>query len=198
MSDNPFLGPWARKPDGTPITQSAQIHDRQATVKHDLKIGDIIKVEWKDKSDWNWFRYLGPRNTSSGWGIELQGVTDYESQALHEGDIFLVPEESFTVVWVIPRDKAVSSGFPFDLLLNQSPATTEKVADVGFPVKGSDDVTFAVMTDLSARSIAGTKKYGECLCAGRKCANDKSNLQNLYEELLDAACYLKKQMMEEK
>ncbi len=81
---------------------------------------------------------------------------------------------------------------------NYPPPTTEKVADVGFPVKGSDDVTFAVMTDLSARSIAGTKKYGECLCAGRKCANDKSNLQNLYEELLDAACYLKKEMMEEK
>lgn len=70
------------------------------------------------------------------------------------------------------------------------------IANTGKRYKTEIDVTAAVMGDLIDRSKLGERKYGERLYAGSRCNNDKSNLQNLYEELLDAACYLKKQMME--
>lgn len=59
------------------------------------------------------------------------------------------------------------------------------------------DVTSRVMRDLELRRETGVKKYGAPLVSGVGCNNAKSNLQNLYEELLDAACYIKKQIMED-
>jgi hypothetical protein len=54
-----------------------------------------------------------------------------------------------------------------------------------------------VMADIVRRNELGIRKYGEELTAEKVCNNYKTNLQNLYEELLDAAMYIKKEIMED-
>lgn len=51
-----------------------------------------------------------------------------------------------------------------------------------------------VIKDLKARKALGLKKYGTFLQAN----NGRSALQDLYEELLDAAQYIKQAIEEEK
>ena len=58
----------------------------------------------------------------------------------------------------------------------------------------SDNPTvMEVIKDLLARDEVGQKKYGESLRPN----NGRDNLQDLYEELLDAACYIKNAMRSE-
>ena len=53
-----------------------------------------------------------------------------------------------------------------------------------------DQITEAVIDDLRSRSTRGIKKYNTTLCE-----NNKDDFMNhLYEELLDAAQYVKKEM----
>jgi len=58
------------------------------------------------------------------------------------------------------------------------------------------DITDLVKADLEARAVLGKAKYGARLDTDTPCANDKSALENLYEELLDAACYTKKAILD--
>jgi hypothetical protein len=51
-----------------------------------------------------------------------------------------------------------------------------------------------VQQDLIERSIHGKNKYGDYL----RSHNGRNALQDLYEELLDACCYLKQRLTEEK
>jgi len=53
-----------------------------------------------------------------------------------------------------------------------------------------------VRVDLEERAKLGEKKYGARLTVEEPCHNDKSALQNAYEEVLDLACYLKKELMD--
>lgn len=57
-----------------------------------------------------------------------------------------------------------------------------------------DKVTEAVRADLLSRSEVGIKKYGTTLDENK--ATQREWLQHLYEELLDAAQYAKRQIME--
>ena len=52
------------------------------------------------------------------------------------------------------------------------------------------DVTKAVQRDLEARARGGSKKYGTRL----KPDNGRDHLVDCYQEILDAACYLKAQI----
>jgi hypothetical protein len=53
-----------------------------------------------------------------------------------------------------------------------------------------DKITQSVIEDLKSRSARGINKYNTTLCQ-----NNKDNyMQHLYEELLDAAQYVKKEM----
>ncbi len=53
-----------------------------------------------------------------------------------------------------------------------------------------------VKADLDARQSLGSLKYGKPLTVDEPCHNGKSALQNAYEEALDLAMYLKKELME--
>jgi hypothetical protein len=65
-----------------------------------------------------------------------------------------------------------------------------KQADDYYPIK--DKVTISVITDLVSRSKRGVEKYNTTLCE-----NDHQNmLQHAYEEALDMAQYLKKEITE--
>jgi hypothetical protein len=57
-----------------------------------------------------------------------------------------------------------------------------------------EEVTPLVVCDLIKRSTKGTKEYGEPLTT----YNKRKALVDLYEELLDAACYLKQHLLEDK
>ena len=57
---------------------------------------------------------------------------------------------------------------------------------IGNPILGM------VLADLTNRALEGKLKYGEPLLAG----NGRDALQDLYEELLDAAMYIKQAMVE--
>ena len=56
----------------------------------------------------------------------------------------------------------------------------------------SDPVVQAVIADLQARSLVGQRKYGVTLAT----LTHRQALQHAYEEMLDAANYLKAAMME--
>ncbi len=59
--------------------------------------------------------------------------------------------------------------------------------------KGSGNpILGMVLTDLTNRALEGKLKYGEPLLAN----NGRDALQDLYEELLDAAMYIKQAMVE--
>ena len=89
--------------------------------------------------------------------------------------------------------------------INQSKSFQEYIKDIdrisidGFKIKQSDDyypvkdkVTLSVITDLISRSKRGVEKYNTTLCE-----NDHQNmLQHAYEEALDMAQYLKKEITE--
>ena len=57
------------------------------------------------------------------------------------------------------------------------------------------DITKMVQADLESRAKLGEKKYGARLTVKEACHNDKSALENAYEEALDLACYLKKEIL---
>lgn len=57
------------------------------------------------------------------------------------------------------------------------------------------DITEMVKADLESRAKLGEKKYGARLTVEEACNNNKSALENAYEEALDLACYLKKALM---
>jgi hypothetical protein len=60
----------------------------------------------------------------------------------------------------------------------------------GYIEKPKDTITISVMEDLKSRADRGINKYGTTLAQ-----NNKDDFMNhLYEELLDAAQYLKKEM----
>ena len=65
-----------------------------------------------------------------------------------------------------------------------------KQADDYYPVK--DKVTISVITDLVSRSKRGVEKYNTTLCEN----NHQNMLQHAYEEALDMAQYLKKEITE--
>jgi hypothetical protein len=75
----------------------------------------------------------------------------------------------------------------------------DRISIDGFKIKQSDDyypvkdkVTISVITDLVSRSKRGVEKYNTTLCE-----NDHQNmLQHAYEEALDMAQYLKKEITE--
>lgn len=59
--------------------------------------------------------------------------------------------------------------------------------------KGSGNpILGMVLADLTSRALEGKLKYGEPLLAN----NGRDALQDLYEELLDAAMYIKQAMVE--
>lgn len=62
-----------------------------------------------------------------------------------------------------------------------------------WPIETMKDVINAVCADLQRRAKLGEKKYGERLAP----FNGRRGLQDLYEELLDAANYCKQLLMEE-
>jgi len=140
-------------------------------MQEDLKIGDIINVEWMDFDDegaWPWWEVLWHSESRDGM-IRVAPIGE-------NGDIDNVPK-GLPSMYIDLKDVII-----LERLTTPAPA----------PV----DVTAAVMGDLIERSNVGRKKYGDVLRVDVPCNNNKSNLQNLYEELLDAACYLKKSLME--
>lgn len=68
------------------------------------------------------------------------------------------------------------------------PATKNQKVPTG---KGAD-VTKQVISDLKARSAVGEKKYGTVL----RTNNGRDALTDLYQELLDACCYIRQELME--
>lgn len=62
------------------------------------------------------------------------------------------------------------------------------------PHPGQIEVIPAVIADLEARSEAGKIKYGTALYT----ENGRDALVDLYQELLDAVCYLKQRLLEDK
>lgn len=61
------------------------------------------------------------------------------------------------------------------------------------PKSGNVEVTPEVIADLRARSEMGKAKYGTVL----RSMNGRSALTDLYQELLDGACYVKQRLIEE-
>ena len=57
------------------------------------------------------------------------------------------------------------------------------------------DITELVKIDLEDRAKLGKRKYGARLTVSEPCHNNKSALENAYEEALDLACYLKKELL---
>lgn len=57
-----------------------------------------------------------------------------------------------------------------------------------------DDTEFLVISDIKARQELGLKKYGTTVANNK--LTKKEWLQHLYEELLDAAIYAKRQLQE--
>jgi len=53
-----------------------------------------------------------------------------------------------------------------------------------------DNITYSVINDLKSRSDRGIKKYNTTLCEN----NHQNMLQHAYEEALDLAQYLKKEI----
>ena len=63
----------------------------------------------------------------------------------------------------------------------------------GAPTNGwSDPIHDLVVADVKARKALGVRKYGRALQAG----NGRDHLKDLYEELLDAACYVRAELEE--
>ena len=58
----------------------------------------------------------------------------------------------------------------------------------------SQDIVALVQADLEQRADLGQRKYGERLTTNIPPQNGKSALQNAYEEVLDLACYLRKEL----
>ncbi len=56
------------------------------------------------------------------------------------------------------------------------------------------DIVELVKADLDVRSDAGALKYGDRLVVGGPLANGLTALENAYEEALDLAIYLKKEL----
>jgi hypothetical protein len=61
------------------------------------------------------------------------------------------------------------------------------------PKSGNIEVAPEVIADLKARSEMGRAKYRTVL----KSMNGRSALTDLYQELLDGACYIKQRLIEE-
>lgn len=140
-------------------------------MQEELKIGDIINVGWMDFDDegaWPWWEVL--------WHSDIKAGLIRVAPIGENGDIDNIPV-GIPSMYIDMKDIII-----IERLTTPAPA----------PV----DVTSAVMGDLIERSNVGKKKYGDTLRAGSPCCNNKSNLQNLYEEILDAACYMKKELME--
>lgn len=148
-----------------------------------IKPGDRLYVEWGDNLpfpvEWNNFtvRWVSPQETC------FQFSDDRINNERHDrhGTFIVVPRDSFKVVFQ-----------------NGVNVVGIEQAKKAFPkYQENADITTLVQSDLEQRAILGKAKYGARLVSGVPCNNSKSNLQNLYEELLDACCYLKKQLMEE-
>ena len=60
------------------------------------------------------------------------------------------------------------------------------------PTGDGQDVTELVVADLRARSDEGLRRYGTRLKTG----NGRVALVDLYQEILDAACYLRQELTE--
>lgn len=65
-----------------------------------------------------------------------------------------------------------------------------KFIEAEYVLKPKDDITTSVMEDLKLRSDRGYKKYGTTLHEN----NHQNMLQHAYEEALDFAQYLKKEI----
>jgi hypothetical protein len=68
--------------------------------------------------------------------------------------------------------------------------TFDKLVEQDSIPSPKDDITRAVMEDLKSRSDRGFKKYGTTLHEN----NHQNMLQHMYEEALDFAQYLKKEI----
>lgn len=68
----------------------------------------------------------------------------------------------------------------------------ERPGDQALPTPGQQDVTEAVIADLQARTALGIERYGTPL----QTFNGRDALRDAYEEVLDAAKYLKQALME--
>jgi len=60
------------------------------------------------------------------------------------------------------------------------------------------DVTDLVKQDLEDRAVVGEKKYGRRLIVGVPYGNDLVSWENAYQEVLDLACYMKKEIEDQK
>lgn len=77
--------------------------------------------------------------------------------------------------------------------LPRDPDTRAATTRQAPPRPGRAQVVPAVLRDLEARSLAGQAKYGRPL----ETHNGRSALVDLYQELLDACCYIKQQLLEQ-
>lgn len=71
---------------------------------------------------------------------------------------------------------------------------TELFNEIDMMNQAADSVTNDVVKDLRDREQKGRTKYGKYLTAN----TDEDMLQHLYEELLDAACYIKNEINKRK
>ena len=71
-----------------------------------------------------------------------------------------------------------------------STSTSESTSINGYILTPKDDITTQVMEDLKSRSDRGHIKYGTTLHQN----NHQNMLQHMYEEALDFAQYLKKEI----
>lgn len=70
----------------------------------------------------------------------------------------------------------------------------QREGDQPLPVPNDrEDVQSLVMADLAARREVGIQRYGTAL----QPFNGRSALRDLYEELLDAACYARQRLVED-
>jgi hypothetical protein len=89
----------------------------------------------------------------------------------------------------------VEISVPDDVNRRQQPERAER-ADDSQPLPTPNDKVFVhelVATDLEHRRIVGIRRYGTSL----QPHNDRNALRDLYEELLDAACYARQRLYEE-
>lgn len=89
-------------------------------------------------------------------------------------------------------DVLVTNGVPpFNSLLECNSSRFEPTAVAGAVIERPDIATI-VQKDIESRVVKGEKEYGERL----KPHNGRRALQDLYEELLDAAMYIRQEIYE--
>lgn len=116
--------------------------------------------------------------------MKVKILTDYLKYNVKKGDIGVLAEDSN----YLPDGHSIFVFNEVRLALHSS----EYILFEGPQANNSTPIAYLVMEDILKRKEIGQKKYGVPLQAN----NGRNALQDLYEELLDAAHYIKQKIVE--